>query len=104
MLTPEHWVFLYESYMKCNLPRKNHRWPDESFLGFDFSTETLFRIMSLRKNNWHTDGQESKTLAVSIIRRKVGQYWSLAEIFTSYTSCVLYKKSISDYKYHYEST
>jgi hypothetical protein len=43
---------------------------EESFLECEFSTETLFRILSLSKN-WHVKRQETNISVLNINKRKV---------------------------------
>jgi hypothetical protein len=65
--TLEHQAFLRESDMKCNFTTKSH---------FEFSSEVLFRILSL-KNNWCLNRQETKTSASGAKRRK---NWTESEL------------------------
>jgi hypothetical protein len=64
-------MFSGEYFVNCNSTRNSQRKPEESFLRYEFPTETLFRIASLKQNNWHVNNQETKTSTLNIIRKKV---------------------------------
>jgi hypothetical protein len=51
----EHYMFLYESSVKCNTTRKDQKKFRRKFL----SRNTIYNLVSKVKNKWHANRQET---------------------------------------------